>query len=172
MRPRDITKWLEAEAKWIGVVLGILSCGFSAFTLWHSDQRADQSDRRADQHDAQVKQSTEVSAYVASTTRFDNAAQAYAGMILSSGTVDAKSKEELLASLVDQRHTIERVAWVLPADEQPAAQSYSAALGNLSDAVQGVTGVEDMKPYWSNLSNVLVLRRELDGDFQKVDQKS
>jgi hypothetical protein len=160
-----IKKWLEDEAKWLGVALAIMSFAMSGFTLWYSDQRANE-------HDAHAKQASEASEYTASTTRFDNAAQAYAGMILSSGQVDAKTKEELLASLVDQRHTIERVEWVLPPDEQPTAQSYSVALGNLSDAVQGVSGVSDMKPYWSNLSDVLVLRRELDRDFQRVDRKS
>jgi hypothetical protein len=136
-----------------------LICAFGAvqFSEYRAEQRARAADRNID-----------VADYNRGVTRFDNAAQAYAGLLLSSGKVDEKARTELLAALVDEQNTMSRVRTVLPPNRQPTLVAYKAALQDLSRSVNEVTRVEDMAPYWQGLNNVLVLRRDLDADFQRV----
>ena len=157
----------------------LVSAGSAVWTGVSSDIRDKQAVHREDERDRRAaiaaEQSVEISDYQRVTDRFDSVAQAYAGLILTSGKVDLKSKNELLANLLEQDRVVQRVITILPNSKPDLIQAYRASVSDLSDSVQQVTGVQDMGPYWQNLNNLLVARYDLDQEikgFRRAGLKS
>jgi len=123
-----------------------------ALAAQHFQDNSDQRDRN-------------IADFYSDSKAFDGAIANYVNHILSDGKPDDVASNQLLQQIMAQYDELGQVTPYLPAKDQAVVISYRAALAGMRDNLPSYKTAPDLKPFWEETSNLLVLRNKIQHDI-------
>ena len=109
-----------------------------------------------------------IETFIVEANAFQSIAMSYQLAITQDGVVNTDASRRLASNLLAQRQTLEEIRVRVPEEFRSQIDPYQNALNRLRQAMENVTTVETMRPFWERASDLLLARHELTESLQPL----